>query len=646
VTAVSVPAGLRRAPVAIPRRIIALGTAATAVVLYVALAGTATQPHDQNQPLFLALNETRDWVRDNRNNAVFTLLFAGPRAAIDALVVNLTEVFRLVGWTGIAAVAGVLGYVSGGWRLAALGAVGFLAIGALGLWDSGVDTLGAVFAAVAIALAIGIPLGILTAQRPRVQRVLSPILDVMQITPTFSYLAPLVLIFGIGGAAATIVTLIYALPATIRITALGIREVPRTSVEAADSLGATGWQRLRKVRLPLAGRAIGLAVNQTLMLALSMIVLTALIDAPGLGQEIIQSLTRNNVGRMLQAGIAIVILAIVLDRLSEQASRRLDPRAISSARRLSRRTLAIAGAIALAGVVLGVLVPGAREFPSAINVSVRQPVNDFVDFLRSDVAWLTTGLKDAITIGFLNPLQTVLEESPWWLVVGVTAVLAWLISGRRQAVVAALGLGLIFAIGLWEHTMQTLLQVLVATAVTFALGLGLGILSARHDRFARAIRPLLDAAQVLPSFVYLLPVLVLFGPGKLTAIVAAIVFALPVVIRLVEIGIRLVPATIVEAATSAGASRRQLLLKAQLPVARAALLLAANQATILVLSVVVIGGLVGGQALGYDVVAGFSQTRLFGMGVAAGVVLVLLGIVLDQVTQGAGGRTGPEVLRR
>jgi glycine betaine/proline transport system permease protein len=631
---------------AIPKRVIGLGLAVAAVVLYVLFAGTATQPHDQNQPLFLALNEARDWVRDNRTNAAFALLFTGPRVVMDALVENLTAAFAALGWTGIAAGAGVIGFVAGGWRLALLGGLGFLSIGVLGLWKEGVDTLGAVGAAVVIALALGIPLGIVMAQNRRVQRILSPILDVMQITPTFSYLAPLVLLFGIGGASATIVTLIYAVPATIRITALGIREVPRTSVEAADSLGATGWQRLRKVRLPLAGRAIGLAVNQTLMLALSMIVLTALIDAPGLGQEIIQSLTRSDVGRMFQAGIAIVILAIVLDRLSEQASRRLDPRAISSARRLSRRTLLIAGGIAIGGIALGLLVPFARDFPAGIEMSVRRPVNDFVDFLRSDVSWLTTGVKDAITFGFLNPVQTILEESPWWLVAGVTAVLALLISGLRQAVIAAVGLVLIFVIGLWEHTMQTLMQVLVATAVTFALGLGLGILSARHDRFARAIRPLLDAAQVLPSFVYLLPVLVLFGPGKLTAIVAAIVFALPVVIRLVEIGIRLVPATIIEAATSAGASRRQLLVKAQLPVARAALLLAANQATILVLSVVVIGGLVGGQALGYDVVAGFSQTRLFGMGVAAGAVLVLLGIVLDQVTQGAGGRTSAEVLRR
>jgi glycine betaine/proline transport system permease protein len=645
VTAISLPA-IRRPVAAIPKRAILLATAIVAAILYVAFAGTATQPHDQDQPLFLALNETRDWVRDNRNHPVFTLLFTGPRVTMDALVESLIDLFSAIGWTGIAAVAGVLGYLSGGWRLAALGVTGFLSIGVLGLWQQGVDTLGAVSAAVLIALIVGIPVGIAMAQNARFRRIASPILDVMQITPTFSYLAPLVLVFGIGGAAATIVTLIYALPATIRITALGIREVPRTSVEAADSLGATGWQRLRKVRLPLAGRAIGLAVNQTLMLALSMIVLTALIDAPGLGQDIIQSLIRNNVGTMLQAGIAIVILAIVLDRLSEQASRRLDPRAVSTARRFGRGTLAVAAGIALVGVTLGLLVPAAREFPAGLEVSIRQPVNGFVDWLRSDVAWLSVGLKDAVTFGVLNPLQTVLEDSPWWLVIGVTAILAWLISGMRQALVASVCLVLIFTIGLWEHTMQTLLQVLVATGVTFALGLGIGILSARHDRFARAIRPLLDAAQVLPSFVYLLPVLVLFGPGKLTAIVAAVVFALPVVIRLVEIGIRLVPATIVEAATSAGASRRQLLVKAQLPVARAALLLAANQATILVLSVVVIGGLVGGQALGYDVVAGFAQTRLFGLGVAAGVVLVLLGIVLDQVTQGAGGRTDSQVLRR
>jgi glycine betaine/proline transport system permease protein len=155
------------------------------------------------------------------------------------------------------------------------------------------------------------------------------------------------------------------------------------------------------------------------------------------------------------------------------------------------------------------------------------------------------------------------------------------------------------------------------------------------------LRPLLDIAQTMPSFVYLLPAFVLFDPSRFTALFAAIVFALPPVIRLVEVGIRAVPTTIIEAATSSGSTGGQLLTKVQLPVAGPALQLAANQAVILVLSMVVVGGLVGGQALGYDVVAGFSQNRLFGMGLAAGIALVLMGVALDRMTQGAAGRPSP-----
>lgn len=187
--------------------------------------------------------------------------------------------------------------------------------------------------------------------------------------------------------------------------------------------------------------------------------------------------------------------------------------------------------------------------------------------------------------------------------------------------------------------MQTLMQVLVATAVTVAVGLTIGILAARNDRFAMLIRPVLDAAQTMPAFVYLIPAFVLFDAGRFTAIMAAVVFALPPVIRLVDVGIRSVPAAVVEAGTSAGATSWQILTKVQLPMARPALLLATNQAVILVLSMVVVGGLTGGQALGYDVVAGFSQGTKFGLGLAAGLCLVLLGITLDRMTQGAGGRS-------
>jgi glycine betaine/proline transport system permease protein len=485
-----------------------------------------------------------------------------------------------------------------------------------------------------------VPLGILMAQNQRFRRVLTPILDVMQIMPTFSYLAPFVLLFGIGPAAAAIVTLIYAMPAAIRITALGIRRVPANTVEAGQSLGATGRQLLTQVRLPLARREIALALNQTLMLAMSMIVITALINAPGLGQDTLKALIKNDVGSMFDAGIAIVILAIVLDRLTEHLGNRFDPRRKGelTARALPTRVIRAAFAVTAALAIVGLVLPATQEFPDLISFSFRQPVNAIVDWLRSDVSWFTGAIKDAITYSILNPLETVLTEAPFWLVIATVASLTALVTGIRPAIVGAISLALIFAMGLWADSMETLMQVLVATVITLAIGILLGIASARSDRFAAVLRPFLDVAQTMPSFVYLLPAFVLFDVGRFTAIVAAVIFALPPVIRLVDVGIRAVPPTIIEAATSSGSTSRQVLMKVQLPVARPAIQLAANQAVILVLSMVVVGGLVGGGALGYDVVSGFSQGHLFGLGLAAGIALVLLGIVLDRLTQGAGGR--------
>ncbi len=641
-TALSVPA-IRRAETAIPKWGWFLVIMVVAAILYVLFAGTAVQPHDNEAPLFVALNGVRDWVRDNRDNPIYFIFFVIPRTIVDILLESLTGALHAIGWPALVAIAGVLGYLADGLRRAILTALGFVALGLLGLWTSSVDTLGAMVAAVSISIVIGVPLGILVAQNARARRIVTPILDVMQILPTFAYLAPFVLFFGIGPAAAAIVTVIYAMPAAIRITALGIRGVPANTVEAGRSLGATGRQLLAKVKLPLARKELGLALNQTLMLALSMIVITALINAPGLGQDTLTALIRNDVGAMFDAGIAIVILAIALDRLTEAFSLRLDPhrRALAGISATDRRWLRVGVVVTAALVVVGLVVPFAQEFPDAITISFREPVNAVVDWLRSDVAWLTSGFKDIVTYGLLNPLQEVLTQAPFWLVIGVVVAITLLMSGVRAAVVAGLSLVAILAMGLWQHSMETLMQVLVATAATFLIGLAIGIASARSDRVARVLRPVLDTAQTLPAFVYLLPALILFEASRMTAIFAAVIFALPPVIRLVDVGIRAVPATIIESATSSGINSRQMLTKVQLPIARPAIILAANQAVIIVLSMVVVGGLVGGGALGYDVVAGFSQTRLFGLGLAAGFALVFLGIMLDRMTQGAAGRVSP-----
>ena len=630
----------------VSRRAGILLAAAVVVAAFVLFRGQFLLPHDDQAPLFKTLNGVRDWVSTNRTiNPFFLYVIEPSRALIAAAVAGLQSLLHGMTWPAIVAIAAAIGAIGGGWRIALLGATGFLSLGVLGLWSESLDTIALTIAAVVLSLTIGVPLGILAGRSRGFRTAINPILDAMQIMPTFAYLTPLTLLYLIGPASATVATLIYAMPAAIRITALGLRGVPATTVEAAASLGATRGQLLRKVYLPLARRAIGLAINQTIMLALSMVVITALIGAPGLGTNIVRALIALDVGNGLQAGIAIVIVATVLDQLTAHASDLLDPRGRRpqifglTGTRLTIAALAVVG-IAFIG---GSYIADPNTFPDAVRISIRQPVNDVAHWITANLFFITEPIKTVVTIWLIQPLETALVSSPWWLVMAVVFGIASIISGLRQAVVAGACLVAVAGLQLWEHAMETLATVLVATAITLAIGLVLGILSARSERFSAGLRPLLDTAQTMPAFVYLVPAIALFSFGRFTAIVAAVIFATPPVSRLVEAGIRMVPVTAVEAAVSSGATSLQRLLKVELPMARRAILLAANQGVIQVLAMVVVAGLVGAGALGFDVVSGFSQAYNFGSGLAAATALVLLGIMLDRITQGAGQRGAQEV---
>ncbi|GIF18105.1 glycine/betaine ABC transporter permease [Paractinoplanes tereljensis] len=607
------------------------------VLLVVAAVGaylgfrTAGAADSDDAAAFRFFTGVRNWVDDNRDTSPLFLygvnyLRLGVRLLVDAVQAGLYG----LGFAGLVAAAGAVALVLAGWRTALVAVGGFLAFGFLGLWAESVDTLVLTVSAVLLAVLTGVPIGVLAARVNWVSATLRPVLDVMQIMPTFAYLAPMTLLFLIGEPAAVIATLIYAVPATIRITELGLREVSPTSVEAATALGSTGRQLLTKVRLPMARPTIVLAVNQTIMMALSMVVITALIDAPGLGQNIIRALERVNVGVAFDAGLAIVIMAVVLDRITTGAARRRP------ATRGRSRWVVAGGA--LVAVVVVALLPIGQDLP---RLSFAGPVNDLTGWIELHWYDATEWIKNVVSAGLLDPLESVLTSTPWWLFVLLVAAFGTLVSGVRSAAVAALAAAGIAGLGLWQHAMQTLATVLVTIVLTMAVGIVLGVWSARHDWFAAGLRPVLDAAQTMPSFVYLLPAVALFGASRFTAIMAGFVYAFPPVVRLVDRGLRDVPATVVEAAVSAGSTPRQLLWKVQLPMARGGLLLAANQGIVLVLAMVVLGGLVGAGALGYDVVAGFSQREDFGQGLAAGFAIVLLGILLDRLTQGFHHAKGP-----
>ncbi|OPG01392.1 ABC transporter permease [Streptomyces sp. GKU 895] len=599
-------------------------------------------------------NDVNDSIGANRNsNPLFLYFFNEIRLVIDNLVTFVQDLISQptgdrpvpqIGWLGVVGIAGYVSWAVGNWRVALLAVAGFTFLGLQGLWQESMDTLALTASAVLVALLFAIPLGVWAGLSDRFNAIMTPFLDLMQTMPTFVYLAPLTLFFQIGPASATIATLIYAAPPTIRITAHAIRSVPETTVEAADSLGATRRQSLLKVLLPMSKRTVVMGVNQTIMAALAMVTIAALIDAPGLGKTVVQALQSLDVGTAFNAGLAIVVLAIVLDRVTTAASAREEAARGSGSRFLAwRRPLLGAGAAVTAVLIyLSHTYVWAAEFPGdgSLGSNIASAAGDATTWAQDNLSGLTNGFRDAITNGLLNPFQTLLTDSPWWLVGAALVALGVVLGGRTAGITTAVCVGLLVGTGVWSDSMTTLASTVVATVLVMVLGIGFGVWMGRSQLVDRLLRPTLDAAQVMPPFVYLVPFLALFGATRFTAIVAAVVYAAPVAMKIVADGVRNVPATTVEAATAAGCNTWQIITKVQLPMARSALTLATNQGLIYVLSMVVVGGLVGAGALGYDVVAGFSQGQLYGKGLAAGLAIVLLGVMFDRITQAAARRAG------
>ena len=252
----------------------------------------------------------------------------------------------------------------------------------------------------------------------------------------------------------------------------------------------------------------------------------------------------------------------------------------------------------------------------------------------------TIWLKDFITEWLINPFQDLLGQSPWWLMALVLLAISYVLGGWKPTVTTLVCEAVIFWTGLWNDTMITLAMTLVATLLVMLIAVVLGVSMGRNRRADLGIRPFLDAFQVLPPFVYLVPALALFGVGRFTAIMAAVAYAVPIATKLVADGIRGVSPTTVEAARSTGSTSWQMITKVQLPMAREALVLAANQGLLYVLAMVVIGGMVGAGSLGYIVVSGFSQDQLFGKGLAAGIAIAALGIMLDRIARYSAARYG------
>jgi glycine betaine/proline transport system permease protein len=274
-------------------------------------------------------------------------------------------------------------------------------------------------------------------------------------------------------------------------------------------------------------------------------------------------------------------------------------------------------------------------FPDRFTFSIADWINRWVEVLVNNYGDMFRKISDTLLWAVIH-LESLLRATPWWLMLAVVGLLAWHATRRWLPTVVIVGLLLLVGTaGMWDKLMQTLALVLVATLLAVIIGIPQGVLAARSDRVRAVMMPLMDVMQTMPSFVYLIPVLMLFGLGKVPAILATVIYATPPLIRLTDLGIRQVDKEVMESVTAFGANRWQKLFGVQLPLALPSIMAGINQTTMMSLSMVVVASMIGARGLGEDVLVGI-QTLNVGLGLEAGLAIVILAVVIDRITQAYG----------
>ena len=264
-----------------------------------------------------AIDEWADWLTRNGD-----WLFDWIKSAIQYVLRYIENALKWLPWPAIVVGLALMAFAVGRWSMLVFTSLALLYFGFMGLWENTIDTVALMVLSVAIAVAVGLPLGVIGARSQLADNIMRPILDAMQTMPSFVYLLPGILFFGLGSPAGIFATLIYAIPPVIRLTNLGIRQVSEETVEAARSFGASPWQVLTKVQVPMALPTIMAGINQTTMMALAMVTIASMVAAGGLGDNVLRALQKYQVGEGLISGVAIVLLAIVIDRLTQSVARK------------------------------------------------------------------------------------------------------------------------------------------------------------------------------------------------------------------------------------------------------------------------------------------------------------------------------------
>lgn len=597
-------------------------------------------------------------------------------------------------WVFIAALLVIPSLAFGGIRLAVFILFGTMYWGMVGLWESAMETLALMGLSVVLSVVVGVILGVGCALSDRFERGMKPVLDTMQVMPAFVYLIPAMFFFGIGGAPAILATMIYSMPPIIRLTNLGIRQVPDQTIESATSFGSSRGQILFKVQIPLALPSIMMGVNQTIMMALALVVLATFIGAQGLGSEIWIAIRKLDVGAAMEGGLCVLLMAIMFDRFGKAISREsvtipsdsqkfyvlpqtweiyplarfiekpflylhivfaficssmirifsfIIEQIISIISKNAATTIShflnmhyffITGILILLGISLyDTHVMSFGTFPESWNLSIREEISSGVKALTINPTFIsiTKAIRSSVVIYLMRPFDMYLTYLPYWFTIGALVLVSWASVGFRFAITTLVLLVFIGACNIWTEAMITLSQVLISVLLCFIIGVPIGVFASYSKRFQSINEVVLDAMQTLPYFCYLIPVLMFFGGGAFSALLATIIYSIPPIIRLTVLGLSQVSSTYSEVSTSFGGSLIQTLRKIKFPLAVPSLVMGFNQTVMMAFAMQIVTPLIGGKGLGLEVFNGLARSDT-GRALAAGIGICLLAMIIDRIS--------------
>ncbi len=607
-------------------------------------------PRGWGVPLKSWINLLMAWLRDDASFGLFTFqeltraiswLIEQPfRLAESVLSAGFVSGFGQtadllwppIPWFALIAALVVMAHHAGGRGLALLVALCFLYLAVFGQWQNAMVTLSSIVIAVPLGIVLGALLGIAAFRHPRFDRAITPFLDLMQTVPVFAYLVPILWFFGFNPVAAMIATIIYAMPPMVRNTVLALQRVPAEVVDFGHMAGCNRRQMMWKVLMPSARPGLMVGVNQVIMLSLNMVIIASMIGAGGLGFEVLAALRRLDFGAGLEAAIAITLLAIALDRLSQAFARRPPPAHGLAEQSFAKRHphLLAALALLLGGWLLAALWPATGHYPKSFQVTTGDAVNAGMEWVNIHFFDTIEAVKAWLLINLMVPLKRLLLGLPWPSVVAAVALAGWQLGGWRLGAQTAAFALFIALTGNWLNAMETVYLCGLSVIIACVIGIPIGVWAARDDRVDRVAQAVVDTLQTMPAFAYLIPAVMLFRVGDFAAMLAVVAYSIVPVIRYTDHGIRQVEPSLIEAARATGCTPRQLLRKVQLPLALPEIMLGINQTIMMALSMLVITALVGTRELGQEVYIALTKADV-GRGLVAGTCVAAIAMTADRL---------------